>query len=126
MSTAMSRRTDQHVELQRLLYEANLGGSDRRYQNCSWDDVLSSLDEALDAYDSKSANSKARKMARSRTILATLESLAQLIPEENGLSILRGGLTMVLKVIQVHNQLHRRVHRRAHQKVLHSKLILSK
>jgi len=48
--------------------------------------------------DQTKQSSSLRSLPRNRAIVTTLDSLAAMIPEENGLSVLRGGLSLVFKV----------------------------
>jgi hypothetical protein len=84
--------------LQTFLCEVNVKDTDCNYQGCSWDEVLTSIDQAIDAYNEKGKKSKFRKVGRNSAIVSTLESLAQVVPEGKGLSVLRGGLSMIFKV----------------------------
>jgi len=64
----------------------------------TWADILDSISAARATHAEKSENMKERSLPKNRAIVATLDSLTAMIPEENGLSILRGGLGLVFKV----------------------------
>lgn len=66
--------------------------------DCSWAQMMASMEEASQQYKAKGDNNKLRMMQRNRAVAATLQSLADMIPEQNGLSVLRGGLNGIFKV----------------------------
>jgi hypothetical protein len=67
-------------------------------QSFSWEDVMKTIDEAKAEYAAKATKSKGRAALRSRPAMKTLHVLTNVIPEEKGLSALRGGLTLTFKV----------------------------
>lgn len=67
--------------------------------DCGWVDVLNCIDIAKASYDEKGKN-KVRAWARhADTTASALESLVGLIPDDKGLSVLRGGLVFIFQVI---------------------------
>jgi len=69
-------------------------------QGCSWDDVLSSIEATRDEYERKTGKNRLRAMPRSQVIVTTLHGLTEMIPEQDGLSILRGGLKLIFGVCE--------------------------
>lgn len=66
--------------------------------DCSWAEVMVSMEEACSEYKKKAKGDKIRAMQRNRAVAATLQSLGEMIPEQDGLSVLRGGLNGIFKV----------------------------
>jgi hypothetical protein len=64
----------------------------------SWDDVMESMQLAKESQDDKVKQKNIRSLPRNRTIITTLDLLTAMIPEEKGLSVLKGGLSLVFKV----------------------------
>ncbi|KAK1757033.1 hypothetical protein QBC47DRAFT_378286 [Echria macrotheca] len=91
-----------HRELELLLNSLQPAGERREevLLACSWDDVLNSLSEAQETFNQKAAKSRFRKITRSKSIVGTLGSLTQLLPDELGLGVLRGGLNAVFQLVQ--------------------------
>lgn len=68
--------------------------------DCGWNDVLSCIDIAKASYAEKGKNSKLSEWSRhADTTASALESLAGMIPDDQGLSVLRGGLVFIFQVI---------------------------
>lgn len=67
-------------------------------EDCSWTDVLQSMQNASSEYRAKSESNRLRAAQRDKSIAMTLLSLTEMIPEQDGLSILRGGLSTIFKV----------------------------
>ncbi|KAK7403239.1 hypothetical protein QQX98_011011 [Neonectria punicea] len=63
--------------------------------DCSWAEVLASMEAASHQYKVKANNAKLRAAQRNRTVAVTLQSLAEMIPEQDGLSVSRGGLNSI-------------------------------
>lgn len=70
-----------------------------------WDVVLQARDAVLDKMDSarngynRAGKNPFRRLARDgATIVATLQPLLDMIPDEDGLSVLKGGLGFIFKV----------------------------
>jgi len=59
---------------------------------------MRSINTAKAEYAAKATKSKGRAALRSRPAMKTLHMLTNVIPEEKGLSALRGGLTLAFKV----------------------------
>ena len=76
---------------------ANLTGSGA-VENYTWTDVFSLMQNASSEYREKSESSKLRAAQRDKAIAVTLLSLTDMIPEQDGLSILRGGMSTIFKV----------------------------
>ncbi|KAF7546443.1 hypothetical protein G7Z17_g8434 [Cylindrodendrum hubeiense] len=57
--------------------------------DCSWADVLASMEATSHEYKAKAASDRLRTVQRNRTVATTLQSLAEMIPEQDGLSVLR-------------------------------------
>lgn len=71
-------------------------------QGCGWEDVLNCIDTAKALYDEKGKKSKVRAwVRRADTTAGALKSLAGMIPDEKGLSILREGLVFVFQVFDL-------------------------
>lgn len=67
---------------------------------CGWEDVLNCIAIAKASYDDKGKNNKVRAWSRNaETTAECLKSLAGLIPDEKGLSVLRQGLVIIFQVI---------------------------
>lgn len=56
------------------------------------------MEEATQKYKNKAENHRIRAMQRNRAVAATLQGLTEMIPEENGLGVLRGGLKSIFTV----------------------------
>jgi hypothetical protein len=67
-------------------------------QSCCWEDVMAAIETAKEAYAMKATN-KGRVVLRNMATIKTLQALSQVVPEQDGLSVLRGGLTLVFKVL---------------------------
>lgn len=72
---------------------------DFRYEDCSWDEVVSAMAEARAESDKRKRKLPVR-IYKNRAVVTTLESLSDMIPDQNGLSVLRGGLKTIFKVGQ--------------------------
>jgi hypothetical protein len=59
---------------------------------------MDSMDAAKTEHHLKGDKSKIRNLTRNKAVAVTLEGLAGMIPEQDGLGILRGGLKLVFKV----------------------------
>lgn len=70
-----------------------------RYEDCSWDEVVSTM-EAARAESDKRKRKLPVRIYKNRALVTTLESLSDMIPDQNGLSVLRGGLKTIFKVCQ--------------------------
>ncbi len=68
------------------------------FQDCSWDQVLDSMESAKKECEVRAQGSKLRVLPRNRAIVQTLYSLADTIPDQNGLSVVRGGLKTIFEV----------------------------
>lgn len=69
-------------------------------QGCGWEDVLSCIAIAKASYDEKGKGNKVRAWSRNAdTTVDFLKSLAGIIPDEKGLSVLRQGLVIIFQVI---------------------------
>jgi hypothetical protein len=75
----------------------NLAGSGA-VDNYTWTDVFNLMQNASSEYREKSESSKVRAAQRDKAIAVTLLSLTDMIPEQDGLSILRGGMSTIFKV----------------------------
>jgi hypothetical protein len=64
----------------------------------SWDEVLNSIEAAREDYEKKTGKSRLRAIPRSQVVVTTLHGLTEMIPEQDGLSILRGGLKLIFGV----------------------------
>ncbi|KAH6687816.1 hypothetical protein F5X68DRAFT_261159 [Plectosphaerella plurivora] len=69
------------------------------YEACSWQDVLDSMETAAAQYGAKTESNRLRALPRNKAIAVTLESMTDMIPEESGLGVLRGGLKTIFKLI---------------------------
>lgn len=69
------------------------------HQECGWDDVLNCITTAKASYDDKGNRNRARAWSRNANATADcLKSLAEMIPDEKGLSVLRQGLVIIFQV----------------------------
>ena len=73
-------------------------------RGCSWDDVLGSIEETRVEYERKAGKNRLRAIPRSPVIVTTLHGLTEMIPEQDGLSILRGGLKLIFGVRKPANE----------------------
>jgi hypothetical protein len=90
-------------KLEEVLSRSQLGDVKIDLQNSSWDDVLDSIgdyvDKAKSAYESKASSSTPRRILRKGEPAAKiLDRLTAMIPDQNGLSVLRGGLSYIFQV----------------------------
>lgn len=68
-------------------------------QGCGWKDVLDCVAVAKASYDDKGKKSKVRAWSRNAdTTVDFLKSLAGIIPDDEGLSVLRQGLVIIFQV----------------------------
>lgn len=68
-------------------------------RDCGWEDVLNCIAIAKASYDGKGKGSKVRAWSRNAdTTVDFLKSLAGIIPDEKGLSVLRQGLVIIFQV----------------------------
>jgi hypothetical protein len=68
-------------------------------KGCTWDDLLYQIEAAIGSDDQKSKNSRLRRTGRNASAdVQMLNSLLSIIPDEKGLSLLRGGLSIVFQV----------------------------
>lgn len=69
---------------------------------CGWEDVMDCIAKAKAVYDEKGRRCKLRAWSRNADATAeVLKSLTGIIPDNNGLSVLRKGLVMIFQVIQI-------------------------
>lgn len=68
------------------------------YEDCSWQEVLDSMESATAQYGAKAESNRLRRLPRNKATAVTLESMTDMIPEESGLGVLRGGLKTIFKV----------------------------
>ncbi|KAM5358870.1 hypothetical protein ACJZ2D_014929 [Fusarium nematophilum] len=68
--------------------------------DCTWAEVMSSMEEATQNYKAKAENDRIRAMQRNRAVAATLHCLAEMIPEQDGLSVLRGALKGIFTLLK--------------------------
>jgi hypothetical protein len=66
---------------------------------CTWQDVVESMESATRAHTSKENSNILRSVPRNHALVTTLLGLTEMIPEQYGLSVLRGGLSLVFKVM---------------------------
>ena len=59
---------------------------------------MAAIELAKTKYASKTDKNKGRAFVRNRPAMKTIHALCNVIPEENGLSVLRGGLMLTFKV----------------------------
>lgn len=64
----------------------------------SWNEVLELIHDAEDRYVLRGEGSWLRRNMRRDDVAAVLKDLTELIPEEYGLGVLRGGLSMLFTV----------------------------
>lgn len=68
------------------------------FQDCTWTEVFLSMQNASTEYREQTETSRLRAARRDKAIAVTLLSLTDMIPEQDGLCIMRGGLSTVFKV----------------------------
>ncbi|KAL2760258.1 hypothetical protein ACRALDRAFT_2024281 [Sodiomyces alcalophilus JCM 7366] len=74
---------------------------DKDPKRCTWDEVLDHMEAAQSVYTARASGNPIRTALRhGRVIGETLGPLAEMIPEEDGLSVLRGGLVFIFKMVQ--------------------------
>ncbi|KAK4097729.1 hypothetical protein N658DRAFT_500150 [Parathielavia hyrcaniae] len=67
-----------------------------------WQDVVDAIETATAQDNAKSDKSKVRgRLRKSGPEIALLESLAGIIPDQDGLGLLRGGLTVLFKMVSL-------------------------
>ncbi|ROT43064.1 hypothetical protein SODALDRAFT_327229 [Sodiomyces alkalinus F11] len=112
----LAMKTATHFEKQRAVFTVqrphhNLEDVFSRYQciigldkdpkNCTWDDVMEHMETAQSVYTARASGNPVRRTLRhGRVIGATLGPLADMIPEDDGLSVLRGGFAFIFKMVQ--------------------------
>lgn len=64
----------------------------------SWGEVISSIEAAQDEYSKKRGPHGANSIHNKKSLVMTLEALTDMIPDQDGLSVLRGGLKLLFKV----------------------------
>ena len=72
-----------------------------RHRGFSWDDVLESIDSARKHHNTKAETRKISDLYKTRALITTLHSLTDMIPDQDGLSVMRGGLKLIFKVKQI-------------------------
>lgn len=80
------------------LQRANTEIDMTHFEACSWQDVLDSMETAAAQYSAKTNSNRLRALPRNKATAVTLESMTDMIPEESGLGVLRGGLKTIFKV----------------------------
>lgn len=75
------------------------------FQGCSWDDVLASMEQAVANDETKADRSRARALLRNRPVIVTLQTLTNMIPDQDGLSVMRGGLKYIFDVSKANSSL---------------------
>ncbi|PVH94902.1 hypothetical protein DM02DRAFT_618276 [Periconia macrospinosa] len=66
---------------------------------CTWEDLLQQIDAAVETDEAKSRKSKLRNGFRSsKSDIQFLNSLLSVIPDEKGMSLLRGGLSVIFQM----------------------------
>lgn len=69
------------------------------WKGCTWDDLIGQIDAAIEVDRRKGDNNRIRRVARNASAdVKMLKSLISIIPDEKGLSILRGGLSIIFQV----------------------------
>ncbi|KAK8034170.1 hypothetical protein PG993_009165 [Apiospora rasikravindrae] len=69
-------------------------------QRCSWEDVLASMEQAVAEDETKTRHNRARALLRNRPLIVTLQSLTNMIPDQDGLSVMRGGLKYIFDMLR--------------------------
>jgi len=86
-------------ELEAVLSKASTLFPGCKTENCTWDDVFDQIDAANAAYEAKAPKGSFRNFIRGgKADARTLDSLCSIIPEEQGLGVLRGGLSFFFQV----------------------------
>jgi hypothetical protein len=65
---------------------------------CSWDEVLDSIYVAKSEYEGKTSSQILRAIPRNSVLVGALRSLADMIPDQDGLSVMRGGMKYIFEV----------------------------
>lgn len=71
------------------------------HNGISWDDVLKSIQDANEEYLTKSEKNTPKNVYnghKNKALIMTLHSLTDMIPDQDGLSVMRGGLKLIFKV----------------------------
>jgi hypothetical protein len=84
--------------LKAVLNASNELDSSLACEDCSWDDVLESMQVARDDYDAKMSKATIKNIHKNKAIMTTLNLLTDMIPDRDGLSVLRGGLRLIFNV----------------------------
>ncbi|KAI4685099.1 hypothetical protein J4E81_008912 [Alternaria sp. BMP 2799] len=85
-------------ELEAVLSKASTLFPGCKSENCTWDDVFEQIDAANAAYETKAPKGSFRNFIRGgKADARTLDSLCSIIPEEQGLGVLRGGLSFIFQ-----------------------------
>ncbi|KAI0386148.1 hypothetical protein F5Y04DRAFT_116479 [Hypomontagnella monticulosa] len=71
-----------------------------KHQGFSWDDVLQSIHEATNEYNTRLGGNGIKNVHNNRILIKTLHSLTDMIPDQDGLSVMRGGLKLIFKLLQ--------------------------
>ncbi|KAK8113457.1 hypothetical protein PG984_013983 [Apiospora sp. TS-2023a] len=70
------------------------------FQRCSWEAVLVSMEQSVVQDETKTHHSRARALLRNRPLIITLQSLTNMIPDQDGLSVMRGGLKYIFDMLR--------------------------
>ncbi|KAK4449013.1 hypothetical protein QBC34DRAFT_101728 [Podospora aff. communis PSN243] len=81
-------------------------GAGLLHRSNSWDEVLNSIEAAREEYEKKTGKGRLRAIPRSQVVVTTLHGLTEMIPEQEGLSVLRGGLKLIFGLLhkRIENQ----------------------
>ncbi|KAF2440888.1 hypothetical protein P171DRAFT_523914 [Karstenula rhodostoma CBS 690.94] len=85
-------------ELETVLASAQQFDPSFDLKACTWDDLLCHIDASIELDAQKSKNNRLRRAVRNANAdVQMLNSLVSIIPDEKGLSLLRGGLSIIFQ-----------------------------
>ncbi|KAK7744278.1 hypothetical protein SLS62_010305 [Diatrype stigma] len=79
-----------------------------KYEGILWNDVLESIQDAKEEYHTRSEKNRPQNMYnvhKNKAIIMTLHSLTDMIPDQDGLSVMRGGLKLIFKRTENRDQI---------------------
>ncbi|KAL1595913.1 hypothetical protein SLS60_009603 [Paraconiothyrium brasiliense] len=84
-------------ELENVLASAHQLDPSFDLKGCTWEDLLGHIDAAIDSDDRKSKNKIRCGIRNAKADVQQLNALLSIIPDEKGLSLLRGGLSIIFQ-----------------------------
>ncbi|KAJ4344822.1 uncharacterized protein N0V89_012566 [Didymosphaeria variabile] len=86
-------------ELENVLASAQQLDPSFDLKDCTWEALLGHIDAAIEIDDRKNKNKIRRGVRNAKADVQLLNSLISIIPDEKGLSLLRGGLSIIFQHI---------------------------